>query len=259
MKTLLPALLAFVLAASCGGSEGSPAPGGTDSDAAGLWVLESGRAPSGEVVAVDGYPVKLELIDEAAGGTAGCNSYRGDLEIDGSSFDTGEISVTEIACPPKVAAAEERYLEALEAADSIAVDGDSLTLTGPDVELVYSRVPPVETESLVDTTWMLHGLIEGGRPGGSVSSARPARLRLDSDGTYEGSTGCRDFSGEWTEAGDRVVFPIMEFEGRCEPRGVTQDNHVITVLATGVTVSVEGDELTLMSARGGVGLVYRAQ
>jgi heat shock protein HslJ len=259
MNVLVPALLAFVLAASCGGSDGSSAPGGPGADAAGLWLLESGTAPSGEVEPVAGYPIKLELTSDAAGGTGGCNSYGGRAEIDGSSFSAGDLSVTEIACPPVVTEAEERYLEALEAADAIAVDGYALTITGPDVELVYSRVPPVETESLVDTSWVLDGLIEGGGPGGAVSSARPARLRLDSDGTYEGSTGCRDFSGEWDEAGDRVVFTSMTFSGTCGAGAAAQENHVITVLAAGVTVAAEGDELTLMSARGGVGLVYRAQ
>jgi heat shock protein HslJ len=257
VKAPVPVVLAFVLAVSCGGSEG--ASGGPGADAAGLWLLESGTAPSGEVVPVDGYPIKLELTADSAGGTAGCNSYGGRVEIDGSSFDAEDFAVTEIGCPPDVAETEERYLDGLEAADGIAVDDDVLTITGPDVELVYSRVPPVDTKSLVDTTWVLESLIEGGGPAGAVTSARPAQLRLDSDGSYEGSTGCRDFSGEWDEAGDRVVFTSMTFSGSCGRGATAQDNHVITVLAAGVTVTVEGDDLTLMSARGGVGLAYRAE
>lgn len=259
MKLLLAAVVALVLAASCGGSDGAPAPGGPNADAAGLWLLESGTGPAGEVAPVGGYPIKLELSADGGGGTAGCNSYGGRVEIDGTSFAAGDLQVTEIGCPPEVLETEERYLGALEAADEISVDGDSLTITGPDVELVYSRVPPVDTEPLVDTTWVLHGLITDGGPDGKVASAQRARLRLDSDGTYEGSTGCRDFSGQWDEAGDRVVFTSMTFSGDCRPRGTAQDNHVITVLAAGVTVTVEGDDLTLMSARGGAGLTYRAQ
>ena len=261
MKAWVPALLAFALAASCGGSEDSPAGGGPDPETAGVWLLESGTAPAGEIVPVEGYPIKLELADRSAGGSAGCNSYGAPVDIEGSSFDANDFRLTEIGCPRKVAAAEERYIGALEAADTISVDGDALTLTGPDLELVYIRVPPVETKSLVDTTWALEGLIEGVGPDEALSSARPARLRLSSDGTYEGSTGCRDFFGEWDEASDRIVFPIMRFSGRCEPKGTAQDTHVITVLATGATVTVEGETLTLMSARGGLGLglVYRAE
>lgn len=259
MNALVPALLALTLAASCGGSERPPGRGGPDVDATGLWLLQSGRAASGEVVPSGDFPIRLEVAAGSIGGTAGCNSYGGKAEIDGSSFDATDVAVTEIACPPKVLATEERYLDGLQAADTIALNGDTLTLTGRGVQLVYARVPPVETESLVDTTWELESLIEGTGRGGAVSSARPARLRLASDGTHEGSTGCRDFSGEWDEAGDRVVFTSLTFSGRCGQRGTAQDNHVITVLAAGVTVTIEGRELTLMSARGGLGLVYHAE
>ncbi|HEX2195598.1 MAG TPA: META domain-containing protein [Actinomycetota bacterium] len=259
MRRLGSTLLVALLAVACGGSGGSDGPGVSDVDASGVWRLESGRSASGEIETAQEWRITFEVEDDAARGSAGCNSYGGGVSIDGDSFDAGSFAVSEIGCPAPVAEAEARFLEAMDAADTIAVEDDTLTLTGPGTELVFRRVPPARTKSLTKTTWILDSLVDGPGSSSTVSSARPARLRFGGQGTFEGSTGCRSFSGSWTAPGDVLTATGITFEGTCKGAVRRQDSHVIAVLGAGFRARVEGDRLTLTAARGSFGLVYRAQ
>lgn len=256
VKRVVCAVVTAVLAGACG-SGGEPAPAG-DVDADGVWNLVRGESGAAAVPLVDGFPVTLEIEGGEISGTAACNAYGGPVEVSGSSFETGNLVVTEIGCARDVMESEERYLAALDAAETIAVDGDRLTLSGPDVELAFRRAPPVDTEALVGTTWVLESLVDGSTPEAVATSARRATLQLSADGTFEGTTGCRGFSGSWVEEGDRIVFTKMVFEGSCA-RGAAQDAHVVAVLGAGFGVDIEGRQVTLMAVRGGLGLIYDAR
>lgn len=264
MKKLALCLIAVALV-SC--SESATPDRGTARDAGplvlnprvqGVWILEEGDGPSGAVEPVPGNDITLEVDGDAVRGSAGCNTYGGGVVIDGDSFDTGGLAVTEIGCPGNLVGPETRYLEALEAVETAAVEGKTLTLTGPDTELVFRRVPPVDPEPLTGTVWVLEGLVEGPALGSPASTATPARLLLKDDKTFEGTTGCRSFTGAWTVSGDVVEVTQLVFEGGCD-RARAQDVHVGSVLGSGFRALVDGRELTLTAESGGLALVYRAQ
>lgn len=267
MKKLLAALLIAAFSIACseaapadrepaGGGQAAPAGDGAGSE--GVWTLESGRSASGEIEIAGGTEITLEILGGKARGSAGCNTYGGSVVVDGGTFDAGGFAVTEIGCPEPLVEPEERYLEALEAADAIAVEGDAMTLTGPDTELVFSRVPPIDTKPLTGTTWILESLVDGETASSAVTSAKPARLEIHDDGTLEGTTGCRFFSGSWSTSGDVVSVTQLVFDGTCK-RGAEQDAHVAAAIGTGFRAEVEEDRLTLTSEKGRFGLVYRAR
>ena len=132
-------------------------------------------------------------------------------------------------------------------------------MAGVGTKLTFDRVPPPPTAALIDTNWELHTLIEGGGPEGPATSASPARLRFSSDGTFEGSTGCRRITGKWTENGDEILFTRFRTHGSCSSADLKdQDDHVVGVLGDGFTAEIEGQELTLSRARGEGGLAYSA-
>jgi heat shock protein HslJ len=261
VKKLIAGAVLAVLVGACGGSDDTPppAPAGPEPDYEGVWTLESGRDESGNLPFVEGYPITLELDGNEARGSAACNSYGGGVDVTGSSFRAGGFAVTEIGCDPDVTESQDRYLAAIAAADTIAVDGSAMTLTGPDVTLTFDRVPPVETGSVVDTTWVLESLVEGAEPDAAVVSAARARLKLGADGAVAGTTGCRRFSGTWTEHGDEIVFSSMSLKGSCGEALAEQDQHVVAVLGGGFKPAVEGAQLTVTVATGDLGLVYRAR
>lgn len=259
MRKLAGGLVVLALVAACDGS-GAPdgAPPGPAVDAVGVWAFESGHGPSGEIEPVVGNDITLEIAESKISGSAGCNSYGGGLSIDGSEFDAGGLAVSEIACEPRVAEAEERYLDAIGAADTIAVETKTLTLSGPDTELTFSKVPPIDTSPLTGTTWILESLVQGDTVSSTVSGAKPAHLLLSEDKTFEGTTGCRSFSGGWSTSGDLVTVTQLVFRGTCK-KAAEQDAHVAAVIGTGFRAEVDGGKLYLTSDKDDFGLVYRSR
>lgn len=245
---IVVAVLAVLLAASCNDGEDD------STDAAGAWVLSSGEHDGAEVPIVDGYRITLTIEDASIGGTAACNLYGGDAEIEGSSLRIGALNVTERGCEPAVMASEQAYLSALAAVTTIERTGDQLLLTGPRTELRFAALPPVPTAELIGTVWTLETLIEGDTA--SSVAGEPATLELRADGTLLGSTGCRTLSGTYTLSGDEVVATSLAAEGECAPALAAQDGDVIAVLEGGFTATVDGDRLTL-SSQGELGAVYR--
>ncbi|HYP23437.1 MAG TPA: META domain-containing protein, partial [Actinomycetota bacterium] len=86
----------------------------------------------------------------------------------------------------------------------------------------------------------------------------PARLILKDGGTFEGTTGCRSFTGGWAVAGDVVEVTTMVFEGDCKT-AAEQDSHVASVLGGGFRAERKADRLTLTSEKLDLGLVYRSR
>lgn len=247
----LALILPLLTVAACGGGE----PAGGPFDPTGAWELVSGESDGTPLPLVDGFRITLIVEGGQAGGTAACNSYGGEIALDGSSFALGQIARTEMYCfPDEVMESEAAYLDALARVDSGARDGDALTLTGPGVELAFTALPPVPTSDLTGTVWELDALVDGD----AVSSVGggPATLELTGDGRMAGSTGCRTFTGEWVARGDEIQVTSLAMEGECAPGLEAQDGHVIGVLSR-FTATVDGGTLTLASG-GGQGLVYRA-
>lgn len=248
------ALCLVAIACGAGGSTG----GGSASPSpyTGAWRLTDGRGPDGEVPVIKGYRITLDISDQKAGGTAACNIYGGDLDINGDSFSLkGGLAMTEMACDPEAMDSEAAYMEALAVVDTIAREGDSLTLTGPDAELHFEGLSPPPVAQLTDTIWRLDSLIEGTGPEGTAVSAAPARLILRGDGELSGSTGCREFEGEWLQRGDEILFTRLTTEGDCPPDLQEQDDYILGVLGDGFTAEIEEQSLVVFG-KAELGLQY---
>jgi len=113
------ALLAL-LAVPAHGGEG-PAPGN--------WRVEEVRG----INAADGVTTTLELsADGGAGGSGGCNTYGGRVEIGPETLDFGLIAATRMLCPGPAMEQEESYLAALETAAAWRMEGPRLLLLDTD-------------------------------------------------------------------------------------------------------------------------------
>jgi heat shock protein HslJ len=248
--------VSLVTVAGCGGSGG---PGGTSApgDYQGTWILVSGE--------VDGAPlpiagrVDLTIDQGSVGGTAACNHYGGEVAIRGDRFELRDgLAQTEMWCEPaELMETESAYLAALARVTTIARDGDQLTLSGDGVTLTFEVVPPIDPEALVGTTWVLDTLVTG--EAASSVMGDPATLLLKDDGVFEGSTGCREFSGRYQATGDTITATdLVTNDNACPPDLEAQDAHVLEVLGDGFTTEIEGNRLWVHSRRGDNGLGYLA-
>ena len=120
-----------------------PQTGGEPTQPAGValegtrWVLES----IGDTPVVAGSEVSLQFdADNQAGGNAGCNSYGGTYVLTGSQIEFTEIVSTLMACVDETMMDQESaYLQALNSAHSVSVEGDRLTISYEGGQLNFVR------------------------------------------------------------------------------------------------------------------------
>ena len=116
------ALAAAGLLAAC-----SSAGGGAAADLNGTsWVLATldGSPP------VEGTELTISFADGEVTGSAGCNSFGGTYEVDGTTLVFSPLVSTMMACEDSINAQERAYLDALDTQVDFAINGSSLTLTG---------------------------------------------------------------------------------------------------------------------------------
>jgi heat shock protein HslJ len=241
-------LVAVLLLVACA----APGSGAAD-DIRGEWQLVEGTADGVPLPQPAGAQATLVFEDGQLSGRSFCNHYGSTYRIDGTSLELDGLGGTEIGCEPEIAEAESAYLAALGAVDTVAVEGDVLTLTGPDVSLTFRPVPPVPTSEPAGTRWVLDTLIDGET---ASSTLGEGFLLLDPDGTAEASTGCRTITGRWLVEEGRLVIDDLIATGECAPDVARQDAHVTAVLESGPALEIEENRLTL-TAPDGRGVLYR--
>jgi heat shock protein HslJ len=250
MQRLIAAALAALVFTAC-----SVIPsGGT---LAGEWRLVSGTLLEAPITPVADAPITLTLAAAEASGSAGCNSYGGPVSITNDRVSFGDLMTTLIGCQPPQAEAESAYLEALGLVERGRRDGDRLTLSGPQVELVFELVPPTTDATLSGTSWRLETVIQGdaamsfeGIEGIGAAFA---------DGSVTVTVGCRVLAGSFTAAGGGVAVDRMQVGASSCPDATPSavEEAIVDGLARGFTAAITEDRLQLTTASG-MGLEFRA-
>ena len=231
----------------------APAP-----DVRGSWELLEGTSGGAELPLPPGGQATLVVEEDSLGGTAFCNGYGGEYDVEGRTLVLRGLGGTDMGCAPDLMAAEAAYLEVLRASRfDVRLEGEQLVLEADRGVLRFQPLPPVPVRELVGTRWALETLVTGEVASSTVGE--PAVLELRDDGTVTGSTGCREFTGTWDTFGDEVRFPDFGSETvvECPAELAEQDGQVFSVLGDGFSVAIDGDVLTVTD-RQGSSLVYRA-
>ncbi|MGD9958931.1 META domain-containing protein [Nocardioides sp.] len=254
------ATLVLLVATACSGDDDSPdaAQDPVAQSLDGDWTLNAATG----LTLDDGNPVTLTIDGDRVSGSSACNRYMGSLTTSGTQVTFGPLGGTEMACSPaSVMQLEQDYLAALQAATSAEVDGNTLTVTGPESTLTFLSTAPVVDAELIGTDWLLESLTEGNGNNASASSVTgdPATLTFADDGTVTGSTGVNTFNGSWTQDGESITITDlgMTLIGSTGP-AARQEAQVLGVLDGTFTATVSGDVLTLGNDTR-KGLVYRQQ
>ena len=127
-----------IILAACTPIQPVATPAGTPVAAAGVeqplantqWTLTALGAPGNEtpVAAGSAVTLKFESADQA-GGSGGCNSYGGTVQVQNHSLSFSRITSTEMACvDANVMQQEQQYFQALQSAGHFELSGDRLTI-----------------------------------------------------------------------------------------------------------------------------------
>ncbi len=105
------------------------------------WVVEELTIDGNTTGPVAGTALTALFDDGSVGGSAGCNSYFADYQVDGGSITIGPAGSTLAFCaePDGTMDQEVAYLTLLSSVDSFARDGDRMTLSSSgEVVLRYT-------------------------------------------------------------------------------------------------------------------------
>jgi heat shock protein HslJ len=154
MNKLMIALIALVVAGIVGGTlmwNNDAAANAGDAQAANQpgvgelastsWILTEITNAAGSRAPVAGSEVTLDFgADGRATGNATCNRYMGPFTQAGNAVGFGPMASTMMACMQDGWSEQEfAYLQALEAITTAQIDGDTLILSGADVELRFTQ------------------------------------------------------------------------------------------------------------------------
>jgi len=106
------------------------------------WILDSYTGAEGRQPVLEDTRVTVifESEDKEMSGNGGCNNYGGGYEIGGSNLTVvGPVFATEMWCWEEKGAQESAFLEAIQAAETWDVVGDSLTIKGGGWTLAFTR------------------------------------------------------------------------------------------------------------------------
>jgi len=187
--------------------------------------------------------------DGAVSGSGGCNTYSAKYTVTGESITIEGIASTMMACDDPLATAETAYFGALEKVSVWAIDGASLTLTGPDGQptLVFAKA-----FKFGGTSWQL-ATINGEKVAADVT----ATLQFGEDGQVSGSGGCNTYGGPYTVKGHQIdIGPLISTRMACPTAQTAVETVFLGGLEEVVSWKVGGGRLTLLGPKGKPTLVF---
>ena len=249
-----------VLAAACGDDSADvPAAGGTvgsfaDTLTGTSWVAQQLTDDTGGRVVLAGSEPTIEFSDDghAVTGSTGCNTYSGDVMISEGTISVERVSATERACsPPQVMEQESVFLTVLTSANTLAVVGGVLELSGAGGSVLFVEAQPVVDAALAGIEWLLNSLIDGDTAISVVAATAPSLTVDIGEGSVRGTTGCNTFNGEVTiRDSEFEVTGLTWTEIGCASEIMRQEAFIFEVLQNATRHVIEGDGLTILGTDG---------
>ena len=194
-------------------------------------------AVEGQTLVAD-TTITLTFEDDRVGVTAGCNTMSGPYRVEAGTLRADQMISTLMGCPDNLAAQDEWVAALLTDGAAVGLEGDTLTLTGPDVTVTLAASP---TDSIEGRAWSITAL-EG--PDGTQEAPEGASLTL-ADGSVAVATGCNRAMGPATLDGDTLTIgPLASTRMAC-PTSARGKGPCSAFLDGDLTVAVDGDQLTL--------------
>ena len=107
------------------------------------WLLESYGEPGSVQPVIEGSEITatFDSAKHEVRGSAGCNSYFGDYEVDNCGLSIPLLGNTEMYClePEGVMEQEEQYLQSFRLAESYEIEDGKLRLTYSDCSVLVFR------------------------------------------------------------------------------------------------------------------------
>jgi heat shock protein HslJ len=249
MRTVMT-LAALVIVAGCGDTVTQT---GDNDGLEGHTFLSESVTEAGEPRdLVDGTQIRLEFGDDGnLSVNAGCNHLLATASIGADALEVDGVGGTEMGCDPDRHAQDEWISEFLTGSTGWALDGDRLTLTSGDTEIVLlDRVVADPDRPLEGTRWIVDTIISGSGNDGAASSmyagTEGSAWLVIEDDRFTAHSGCREYTGSVTESGTQLAFAdTVQTDPACAPE-LEEIDEVMAAIVTGeVEFNIEAARLRL--------------
>ncbi|GLW93463.1 lipoprotein [Actinokineospora globicatena] len=255
-RLLTPTLVALLALAGCaqGGTtpanQAPPAPNGP-TPAGKTFTATSATDKGTPHALVTGSTVTLGFPEaDRLTANAGCNTIGGTVSFSGGTLQPGELSLTEMACDAPLHDQDKWLAGFLEAKPTWRLDGDKLTLTSAETELVLT-VP--KNADLAGPKWTVDSLLTG-ESAASTPATATASLTFTAD-TVAIETGCNSGSAPYTVEGTTLKFePPILTKMACTPETTELETAIVAALTQSTTFTIEAQSLTLTAGEKGLRL-----
>lgn len=213
---------------------------------------------------VEGTQIRLEFGDDGnLSVNAGCNQLLATATIGAAALEIDGVGGTEMGCGPDRHAQDEWISEFLTGSTGWALDGDQLTLTSDDTEIVLlDRVVADPDRPLEGTRWVVDTIVTGDAASSMVADTEGSAWLVIEDGRFTAHSGCREYTGSVVESGTQLAFAdTVQTDPACLPE-FEEIDEVMAAIVTGevefsVEFSIEAAQLRLDHADD-VGLAFHA-
>ena len=244
MKIIALFTVLALSAAACSSGSSSP------DTLVGQWDVAAVADNAGELASpLDGTILTANITDTGINGSSGCNSYMGAAVVDGSSVSFGPLAQTLMACPDAdVTDQEHSFVLLLQSVDSwegtsegvdLKTDGDTV------IQLVAADT------SLSGSSWEVVAVNnQSGGVQSVVIDSEPTLTFDEESSGVTGSTGCNDFSGNYSTDGDSIGFGDLAITQMFCEDTADQEVWMMAALADATTYTVDSQTLELFDESG---------
>jgi heat shock protein HslJ len=187
--------------------------------------------------------------DGRVSGFAGCNSFSSTYMLDEKGLGFHIFTTTLMACQDsELMDQESLFLNLLQESTSLSLEGDQLTISSDESDLIFR---PVSHLSLEETDWVLTGIATGG----AVVQNRTDEMITArfADGMLAGSTGCNSYSATYEIAGKRLSLgPVNSTRRACADEIMQRESEFLEALGRVTSFETRLDALMLYDSQGQV-------
>jgi len=198
---------------------------------------------------VEAATLTANITDTEINGSSGCNNYMGAAVIDGSSVSFGPFAGTLMACADQaVMDQEQAFLTLLQTADSWEGTSEGVDLK-TDGNTVVQLV--AADTSLAGSSWSVVAMNnQSGGVQSVVIDSEPTLTFDEESSGVTGSTGCNDFSGNYSTDGDSIEFGDLAITQMFCEDTADQEVWMMAALADATTYTVDSQTLELFDETG---------
>ena len=200
--------------------------------------------------------ITITFQPDSIGGSAGCNSYfLGTYTLEDSNFTVGEVGSTMMFCEASMDQ-EQAYLAMLQAATSLNLVGDVLTIGTAEGDLIFQ---PAQHAELLGTNWVLNGIAQPETEAVVSTQFDQNITAVFADGQMTGYTGCNQYFGayETAEDGSLTLSGIGATKRACMDDGTGQrESEFLKALADVASYTIQRDVLTLWNKDGAMVMAF---